>query len=325
MQSVKTGTASTHGRGSDDSHPVGAGTRGGGLGFTFNNWHGFAGESTFLFALGLFPFKDTWYSNSTATPLNVHAEDYLGHEPRPFTHALVSALGGGGVAPGDPVGTTDQELVMLTCMANGVLPKPTVPAMYIDRVWGGDASVGETAVAMSCIGEICWRLVSVIDSGGFRLSPADIGLATSTTRHVAYAYCGPRPLTRSGCSEPTAQGLQSFGGAKGLGVPAWNASASGPGLEAQFFVVAPVLPGGWVLLGEWPKLVAVSQQRFVSVESTAAALEVQVSGSAGEVVPLLAATEGTMQTHLARCDFRADGTMRARWEAGAAGAPASCQ
>ena len=74
-----------------------------------------------------------------------------------------------------------------------------------------------------------------------------------------------------------------------------------------------------------PEQASFSSAPLVSVESAAAALEVQVSGSVGEVVPLLAATEGTMQTHLARCDFRADGTMRARWEAGAAGVPASCQ
>ncbi len=42
----------THARGSDDSHPPN--TR---SGFPSNNWVGFGGESTFLWAIGLWPFK----------------------------------------------------------------------------------------------------------------------------------------------------------------------------------------------------------------------------------------------------------------------------
>ena len=52
MQSVMY-PAATHARASSDSHP------------STNNFDGFAGESTFEWAVGLWPFKDTFYSNST--------------------------------------------------------------------------------------------------------------------------------------------------------------------------------------------------------------------------------------------------------------------
>ena len=117
MQSVMY-PAVTHARASADSHPSG------------NNFQGFAGESTWLWALGLWPFKDTFYSNATELTQNPNAgwEDFCRGErcPQPttapychgkydptpsvcasgrgeqlpFTHALIAALGGGGVAPG---------------------------------------------------------------------------------------------------------------------------------------------------------------------------------------------------------------------------------
>ena len=52
MQSVMY-KAATHARASADSHP------------SSTNYVGFAGESTWIWALGLWPFKDTFYSNSS--------------------------------------------------------------------------------------------------------------------------------------------------------------------------------------------------------------------------------------------------------------------
>ena len=321
MQSVATGVASTHARGSDDSHPVGAGRSkwpGTNLSFTSNNWKGFAAESTFLWAVGLFPFKDTFYSNSSVTPQNSNAEDYLGHEPRPFTHALVAALSGGGVANGDPVGSTDVELLMLTCTTSGRLLKPTVPAMYIDRTWMSDHAVGETALAISSIPSVGpaavgthqrlnWRMIYSINSAGFELRGSEVGVIEGESC-VAYRYCGPRPLTRAQCRQPAVHGLQHFDSASILPVP-----AAGEDLEAQFFVIAPVMSPGsvsWALLGEWPKLVPVSEQRFESVSATASALEVIVIGSANETVEVLAAvtqrsTQGDTQTEVVGWSWRA--------------------
>ena len=64
------------------------------------NWKGFGGESTFIWSLGLWPFKDTFYSNSSSRVRNAFAEDFGGFESMPFTHSLVSALSGGGFTPG---------------------------------------------------------------------------------------------------------------------------------------------------------------------------------------------------------------------------------
>jgi hypothetical protein len=100
----------------------------------------------FEWALGLWPFKDTFYSNSTEFTLNKFGQDYCSSwgvpdktgvcphgrgEHLPFTHALVASLSGGGVAPGGVIGGADVGLITMTCRADGTLLKPTTPAMYV--------------------------------------------------------------------------------------------------------------------------------------------------------------------------------------------------
>ena len=94
MQSVMY-PAATHARASSDSHP------------SSDNFQGFAGESMFEWSLGLWPFKDTFYSNATEATLNKFGQDYGHMEHLPFTHAVVAALSGGGVAPGGVIGGAD--------------------------------------------------------------------------------------------------------------------------------------------------------------------------------------------------------------------------
>ena len=109
---------------------------------------------------------------------------------------------------------------------------------------------------------------------------------------------------------------------------------AGPDLEAQYFVVAPVMRktnASWVLLGEWPKLVPVSPQRFVAILATNSDLEVTVVGDAHEAVVILAAfasdpvrelgfaSDSAWETLPVTCQFGPHGgRLIARWSLGAA-------
>jgi hypothetical protein len=82
--------AMSHGRASADSHP---GSK---------NFEGFGGESMLEWALGLWPFKDTFYTNtSSGMNLPLNGADAGLREQQPYTHTVIAALSGGGVAPGD--------------------------------------------------------------------------------------------------------------------------------------------------------------------------------------------------------------------------------
>eukprot|EP01050_Picozoa_sp_SAG11_P036274 SAG11_NODE_13716_length_642_cov_1.572744_2_plen_161_part_01 len=161
--------------------------------------------------------------------------------------------------------------------------------MYIDRSWLLDSTVGETAAAITRVGTLSWYLIYTINnSASFSLTPTDVGITAADHQHVVYAYCGPRPLTRTRCLKPGVRGdsVQSFNSNETvLRVPPPTAED----LEAHFFIVAPVVGvGKWALLGEWPKLVPVSSARFVSVFATTAALEVELMGAADENVDVMA-------------------------------------
>ena len=208
----------------------------------------------------------------------------------------------------------------------------------------GDHAVGETALAISSIPSVSaaaagtqqrlnWRMIYSINSAGFELRGSEVGL-TEGELCVAYRYCGPRPLTRAQCGQPAVHTLQSFDSSSALPVP-----AAGEDLEAQLFVVAPVMSVGsvsWALLGEWPKLVPVSEQRFESVSATASALEVIVIGSASETVEVLASvTQKDAQRHTptevvgwswraVTCHFGPNGgRLMARWSVADAGGECS--
>ena len=290
MHSVNLNAVS-HGRGSTDSH-----TRHNSHGYPYDNWKGFGGESTLLWSLGMWPFKDTFYSNSSSRVRNEYAEDYGGVETLPFTQALVSALGGGGVAPGGPVGEADRELLMMTCDDSGKLLKPSTPAMYIDRVWSGDNRVGETSVAITSFNEFAWRYVSIINNTDFLLYPKDVGIVSADAdKHVAYFWCSSRPLGRS-CETR----LLPFDKNTPLSVASANWSEP-TGSEAQYVLIAPRLPGNWILMGEVDKFIPVSETRMGSFVANSSTIALKLFGrSVGELLHFRVRTPGMQIVH-AQC------------------------
>ncbi|XP_078674668.1 uncharacterized protein LOC144912809 [Branchiostoma floridae x Branchiostoma belcheri] len=79
-------------------------------------------------ALGVRPFKDTFWStsNQTGSPYG-HAT-----EPYPRLQAAVASLSAGPVGPSDMVKGADVKLIMRSCNAEGLLLKPSRPATAID-------------------------------------------------------------------------------------------------------------------------------------------------------------------------------------------------
>merc|ERR1719282_941655 len=96
--------AVTHSRASNDYVPDDAN----------KNWK-VATTGALLWSIGLFPYKDTFYSNHTERVLKPDAKFFGFTEPYPLTHALASVLSAGPLAPSDGVGSSNVSLVMSTC------------------------------------------------------------------------------------------------------------------------------------------------------------------------------------------------------------------
>ena len=88
-------------------------------------------SSILLHSLGIAPFKDNFHSNS------VGQEDCQAKnpEPSPSLHAFISVLSTGPVGPGDGAGYANKDLILTTCMSDGLLLKPSKPAMSLDSTF----------------------------------------------------------------------------------------------------------------------------------------------------------------------------------------------
>ena len=109
--------AVTHMRVSEDYHPGN------------ENWN--IGDSTMLaHTLGLAAFKDTFRT------LDVEKNcKFATPEPYPELITYVAALSGGPVGPGDTSLAFNKTLIMATCREDGLLLKPTRPAMSMDKTF----------------------------------------------------------------------------------------------------------------------------------------------------------------------------------------------
>jgi len=97
-------------------------------------WSWFLGVNALLGALGLWAFKDVFFS--------ALGEDIDG-DPHPEIEALLSALSAGPVGIGDRIGRSDPELIARTCRADGLLVKPDRPLAALDGSLLGEPIRGE--------------------------------------------------------------------------------------------------------------------------------------------------------------------------------------
>ena len=89
------------------------------------------GDTTILaHAMGLAAFKDNFHTTSNQAKCA-----FTNPEPYPELETFVAALTGGPVGPSDTVGGANKDLIMATCMSDGLLLKPTRPAMSLDSTF----------------------------------------------------------------------------------------------------------------------------------------------------------------------------------------------
>ncbi|XP_046547192.1 uncharacterized protein LOC124257216 [Haliotis rubra] len=118
-------------------------------------------SSIFADAMGIAPFKDTFWSTEHQ-PGNPKYPDLT--EPHSELQVIVSTLSTGPVAPGDIVNGTNVTLLMTCCNMNGLILQPSKPAMAIDsQMWqqafqDGSGPNGEIYTTYSRIGDFVFEL-----------------------------------------------------------------------------------------------------------------------------------------------------------------------
>ena len=251
----------------------------------WDNWR-VAESSLLLWALGLAPHKDTWWSTSVQ-PGNV----YNNSEPDPALQAVIATLSTGPVMPGDAVGSINATLIRRSIRQDGLVMKPDRPAAYPDAVyvkkaWGLLPVSAYVTSTYTRHGQWVWPLLlEVAPAGGVGVG------AGLTVREVlpwfarAGARAGDRYLRVSavrgeGWGEAVEVGWEDEVGWQGVGGGAgeWELTALAPVLRATGSNVSVAL------MGDASKWVPMSAQRVREVRVDSDGVEATLLGSEGEWV-----------------------------------------
>ena len=279
LNSLEVGRAATTSRASNDYVPDDA----------FHNWK-IGVTSALLWSIGLFPYKDTFYSSTDEMVIKPDAKFYQYTEPYPITHAVVSVFSAGPVAPSDGINGANVTLIMRTCREDGLLLKPDRPAIAIDRIWIERAfrddftreergAKGEVWTTYSQIGSYFWNYLLgvnlLIDTIVYPsdLLQESIQRDQNTNRMVAYSY-NKNTLG----SLPTS--IEIFTNTSGLTVERGENYG-----DFTVWVICPeIVSGAPILLGELDKIIPVSRKRFENIQATSGSLSFVIKGKPGEEV-----------------------------------------
>jgi hypothetical protein len=248
-----------------------------------NQWN-IGRVSMITWAIGIIPFKDTFWTTS------VQPGSTYGNftEPNIQLNALIALMSLGGVAISDKIGNTNSTVVNQLCRSDGVLFRPERPATAMDstflstggpkgEMWHTYASDGQQRVFVEYVMitnltepyRFSWNeLFNTQDDDNANRTIADIYMAFELNNPKDYYW-----LTKNSSNilfPACPQNLITFYS------------------PFYLFVFVPVSKlSNWILFGELTKQLPITKQRFASIEYTTNvtdSIHVQVIGIQGEQV-----------------------------------------
>eukprot|EP01052_Picozoa_sp_SAG31_P025888 SAG31_NODE_2301_length_5978_cov_14.073652_4_plen_248_part_00 len=213
------------------------------------------------------------------------------------------------VGPGDGKGLTNVTRLMGCCRSDGLVLKAERPAVPIDAVWTHDGPGGELSFTHACSQDghtqTTYFLAADVEND-YRVTPNDLQLTSarcgnnngsnsnSMRQGAAVAtvsskgteeYVG-RYIVYDWASRRTA----AFSEVKPLTLRAAK-GATGAKVEWSLSVVAPVMRGGWAVVGDPNKIVGASSRRLHSAHTLPSGnLELVASGVPNEQVEMCVVT-----------------------------------
>ena len=254
--------------------------------------------SLFLWSVGLSPSKDNYWTTETQ-PGNPYGIDAT--EPNWQLQAIVVALSTGPNGPSDMINGTNSSLVMSTVTGDGTLLTPDRPLITLDRALlatyaGPGAEIPNVQSTWSQPSDCPFRWYYVLAanlSAPFTLVGGDVGVyaAGSGGGAVVIDYFSPRspplavlavPSSVSSVSSSYSTSSSSVSSSYTIPVGMGQPSAPAAAVPIRYLLVAPILPGGYVLIGEAGKVTALSTLRVPSLAVTADGFNATVLGYARE-------------------------------------------
>jgi hypothetical protein len=232
--------------------------------FNRTHWWNFFYTSQLGYSIGSWPWTDMFFSYET-------------------DNMLIDTLSAGPVGTGDALGAEDKTNIMKAVRSDGVIVKPDVPLIPLDRMYVDDAAFAAPgAVKPGVDGEMPQR-----DETPFIASTwTDDG-----TIRTAYVFA----FSRSGAAYQTVSFTPKEAGAgspacvydyfshlvsRVAGEQEFKASI-GPG-DSGYYIVAPTGPSGIALFGDRGKFASMGKERIASIEEGPRSVTAQVLFGAGD-------------------------------------------
>lgn len=239
--------------------------------FSRPRWRNFLYTSQLGYAIGSWPWTDVFFSYET-------------------NNMIIDALSAGPVGTGDALGAEDRKNIMKAVRGDGVIVKPDVPLMPLDRMYIEDAALYSDAAQAAPTGgigtfqgetphhgQVPFVASTWTDDGAVRtayvfaysrsaavyqtvhFTPKEAGAGTSSA--CVYDYFS-HLVSRVGAG----QEFKSFLGAG----------------ETGYYIVAPTGPSGIALFGDNGKFASMGKQRIASVAEAPHSVTAQVLFGAGD-------------------------------------------
>jgi len=258
-------------------------------------------------ALGLFPFKDCfWSSNETQTGCS----QKVCREPNALLETLSSLLSTGPVGPADKIGYLSKVNLMQTCRSDGVLLKPDAPAKTMDIVFSSGFTgpiqlynlshtfSRQTLKDDNGTQNIHWHYILAANTEiDFTIRNEDIGEPMRAQFLVFDYFVNPTMLQPFSTSNPLL--------IKGLHPP------DADNVVFKYYVIVPQL-SGYTLIGERDKFAVASTQRFGSIEKKTSSAQstttVTVMGKIQEEVHVQMYHQPTQTIEPYTCKIGSSGT-----------------
>jgi len=216
-------------------------------------------------SLGVFPFKDCFWSNSS---VQKGCSSSVCQEPNADLETLVSLLSAGPVAPADRIGYLSTVNLMQTTRTDGVLLKPDAPARTMDLAFSlgfkgtptllnlTSASSSHTLQDGQTNPPFTWHYILAGDTlQQITITPSDLGEKDDGFLYVFDYF--QKPLMLSHFSETSP-----------LVIPALR--PSGDTVSFKYYVVFRATKS-YSMIGEHGKYAVASGQRIFSMSQTSAA------------------------------------------------------
>ena len=252
------------------------------------NWHLIGANGQLISAYGVRPMKDVLWSISVQpNPYRDHNKPIVGRLN--IEHDLIVAtLSTGPVGIGDSVGHSNRSFLLPCMRADGVILKPTKPALRLDRFY----SSADPKARQQEIWSAPSRPLNSNDSDSIyyftllatNLVPGSTAVSLSELWPVqpsnAKFYASRGFHERCVNNSMASSCLDMFDSTHALTFDTGTLpSLHDPIRRFQLRSVAPVLSSGWTIIGEEAKFVRVSEQRVDAAGEGAAG-----EGAAGELL-----------------------------------------